>query len=120
MRPSWLNTVEQASLERALGMVNYVFRKKEKTVWIEQDNFVLRKIALGKGAVLTAHNYQRYTSGLFFPKKRKYISSEIEVGMEVSSLSAFQQKWSHSLKPNQWETSHGDAEVIKKFYQNIR
>ena len=120
MRPSWLNTVEQASLGRALGMVNYVFRKKEKAVWIEQDNFVIRKIVLGKGAVLTAQNYQRYSRGLMFPKKRNYKSSEMEVVMEVSSLSAFKQKWSHSLKPNQWETSQGDVEVIKKFYQNIR
>ena len=120
MRPSWLNTVEQVSLGRALGMVNYVFRQKEKSVWIEQDNFVLRKIVLRKGAVLTAQNYQRYTRGLMFPKKRKYKSSEMEVVMEVSSLSAFQQKWRHSLKANQWETSQGDIEMIKKFYQNIR
>ena len=120
IHPSWLDTVKQVRLGRALGMVNYVFKKKEKTVWIEQDNFVLRKIAFGKGVFLTAQNYQRYTGGLMFPKKRKYKSSEIEVVMEVSSLSALKQKWNHSLKPNQWETSHGDAEMIKKFYQNIR
>ena len=120
MRPLWLNTVEQVSLSRALGMVNYVFRKKEKTVWIEQDNFVLRKITLGKGAVLTAQDYQIYTGGLSFPKKRKYINSEIEAVMEVSSVEAVKQKWNHSLKPNQWEASHGDIEAIKQFYQNIR
>ena len=120
MRPAWLETVQQVRLGRALGMVNYVFRKKDKAIWIEQDNFVLRQASLGKSAILTAQNYQIYKRGLSFPKKRKYTDSEIEAVMEVSSLETVQQKWNHSLKPNQWEVSYGDVEMIKKFYQNIR
>ena len=75
---------------------------------------------MGKTAVLTAENYQIYTGGLLFPKKRKYKSPEIEVTMEVSDLTAIKQQWNHSLKPNQWDVSHGDIEMIKQFYQNIR
>ena len=120
MRPSWLNSIEKVSLGRSLGMVNYVFRKKEQALWIEQDNFVIRKISMGKGAVLTAESYQIYTGGLSFPKKRKYISPEIEVSMNIDSVEAIKHKWSHSLKPNQWEISNGDIEMIKTFYQNIR
>lgn len=120
IRPAWLNSVEEVKLGRALGMVNYVFRKKEKAVWIEQDNFVVRKISMGKTAVLTAENYQMYKGGLLFPKKRKYRSHEIEATIEVSSLEVITQQWSHSLKPNQWDISYGDVETIKQFYQNIR
>ena len=29
MRPTWLNSIEEIKLGRALGMVNYVFRKKD-------------------------------------------------------------------------------------------
>ncbi len=120
MRPQWLNTIEKISLGRSLGMVNYVFRKKDQALWIEQDNFVVRKISMGKGALLTAENYQIYAGGLSFPKKRKYISSEIEVSMQISSVEVIKQKWNHSLKLNQWEVSNGDIEMIKEFYQNIR
>lgn len=120
MRPLWTSTVEKVNLGRALGIVNYVFRKKDKALWIEQDNFVIRKIVMGKSAFLTAEDYQIYIGGLSFPKKRKYISPEIEVSMEVSSVETTKQKWNHSLKPNQWEISHGDIEMIKNFYQNIR
>ena len=48
-RPSWLDSVQQVNLGRALGMVNYVFKKKERTLWIEQDNFVIRKMVMEKG-----------------------------------------------------------------------
>ncbi|MDE0151570.1 MAG: hypothetical protein OXK80_03595 [Bdellovibrionales bacterium] len=120
MRPAWLNSIEKVKLGRALGMVNYVFRKKEQAVWIEQDNFVVRKIAMGNTAVLTAENYQIYTGGLLFPKKRTYKSPEIEVTMEVTHLEAIKKQWNHSLKSNKWEVSHGDIEMIKHFYQNIR
>lgn len=120
IRPAWLNSVEEVKLGRALGMVNYVFRKKEKAVWIEQDNFVVRKVSMGKTAVLTAENYKMYKGGLLFPKKRKYRSREIEATIEVSSLEVITQQWSHSLKPNQWDISYGDVETIKQFYQNIR
>ena len=120
IRPSWLNSIEKVSLGRALGMVNYVFRKKEQALWIEQDNFVIRKIVMGKGAVLTADNYQIYTGGLSFPKKRKYTSPEVEVSILLSSIEVIKKKWNHSLTPHQWELSNGDVEMIKKFYQNIR
>ena len=120
MRPLWLDSIQKAKLGRALGMVNYVFRKKEQALWIEQDNFVVRKIAMGKGAVLTAENYQIYPGGLSFPKKRKYSSPEIEVSMQVSSIETAAKRRKPSLTPSQWELSKGDVEMIKKFYQDIR
>ncbi len=120
MRPPWLKLVEKVSLGRALGMVNYVFKKKDQSLWIEQDNFVVRKAVMGKRAVLTAGNYHIYAGGLFFPKKRKYTDPEIEVSIQVSSVEIIKRKWSYSLTPHQWKLSNGDAEMIAQFYQNIR
>lgn len=66
-------------LSRNGGVVTYAYgtpaipEKTDETfpgLWIEQDQFLIRKIRLNSGAELTADKYSSYPSGLNFPKTR--------------------------------------------------
>jgi hypothetical protein len=64
-------------LSRAGGTVNYAFGLPSPTdgnanpgFWIEQDQFLVRKIRLPSQAEVTADNYNQYARGLNYPKTR--------------------------------------------------
>ncbi len=118
---SWLSSVKNIYLERALGVVNYVFnlRKKDLAVWIEQDEFVIRKLKLKKDTWLTAQDYHLYSGRLFFPKKRTFFSPEMKVEMRVTSIRPLssQEKTSRHLKLT---SSLEDSDLVNRFYYQIR
>ena len=118
---SRLSSVESLSLKRTEGVVNYFFDFPQKglSLWVEQDEFVVRKIKFSKISSLRAENYKSYPGGLFFPKKRRFLSSNFSVVLETLNVEILNQKPFSQLKPNQWGKSK-DKDLLKSFYQNVR
>ena len=119
--PSWLSLVKRIHLERALGVVNYVFylNKKNPTLWIEQDEFVIRKVRIQEDSWLTAEDYQLYLGQFLFPHKRTFLAPGIKVEMKVLNIQPVSSKESipkHSkLIPLQ-----EDNEFVNQFYYQVR
>ena len=122
MRPSWLENPPPLSLDRALGVVNYVFSFQDKKLWVEQDEFVVRKIQLQPLFILRANDYQAFPRGLFFPKRREVISPEYKVRLEWTRIEPLKKGWKGKLSANEWESSIPDRDVrlVRKFYQSFR
>ena len=122
MRPNWLENSQPLYLDRALGVVNYVFSFQDKKFWIEQDEFVVRKIQLHPLFILKAYDYQAFPRGLFFPKRREVISPEYKVRLEWTRIEPLKKGWKGKLSAHQWESSIPDRDVrlVRKFYQSFR
>ena len=122
MRPKWLEQTSPLSLDRALGVVNYVFSFKERKLWVEQDEFVVRKIQIQPSFLLRAYDYQVFPRGLFFPKRREVISPEYQVRLEWTQTQPLKKGWKGQLSANKWESSIPDRDVslVRKFYQSFR
>jgi hypothetical protein len=63
---------------RTGGVVNYAFgtptpeddKNGNPGLWIEQDQFVIRKIRLPSQVEMTADNYNQFAKGLYYPRTR--------------------------------------------------
>ncbi len=63
---------------RTGGVVNYAFGTPASAdkeigspgIWIEQDQFVIRKLRLPSGVEMTADNYSQFARGLSYPRTR--------------------------------------------------
>lgn len=63
---------------RTGGVVNYAFgvptpeddKNNNPGLWIEQDQFVVRKIRLPSQVEMTADNYNQFAKGLYYPRTR--------------------------------------------------
>ncbi|UYL10666.1 hypothetical protein B9G69_008770 [Bdellovibrio sp. SKB1291214] len=63
---------------RTGGVVNYAFgqptpeddKNSNPGLWIEQDQFVIRKIRLPSQVEMTADNYNQFAKGLYYPRTR--------------------------------------------------
>lgn len=119
--PYWMRSTKKVKLGRAQGVVNYVFSSKSgnQIFWIEQDEFVIRQIKMDKNSFVFAEQYHNYPRGFLFPKKRKFISPEYEVSIEVVGIELIKKNAVKKLERNHWG-SLDDMEWIKKFYHNIR
>ena len=119
--PSWISSIEDIKLERALGVINYVFHLNDKspTLWIEQDEFVLRKIKLKKNFWLMAEDYQMYPRQLLFPRKRTFLSPKMRVEIKVLGvrLLSSQENIPTRLKSASFQE---DNELVKQFYYQLR
>lgn len=69
--------VDYLRLSRTGGAMNYAFGFPSPVegplnpgIWIEQDQFLIRKIRLPSQAEITADNYNQYARGLNYPKVR--------------------------------------------------
>ena len=117
--PEWMSQVEDIRLERALGVVNYVFDLKKSTLWLEQDEFVLRKLKVDKDSWLTAHSYRLYPGRLFFPRKRIFKSPDLEVEMKVLSIQSMSVNTSKQARLKHIPKEE-DNSLLNKFYYQIR
>ena len=122
MRPSWLEQTSSLYLDRALGVVNYVFSFQDKKLWVEQDEFVVRKIQMNPLFILRAYDYQAFPRGLFFPNRREVISPEYKVRLEYLKIEPLKKGWKGQLSANNWESSIPDRDVrlVRRFYQSFR
>ena len=120
--PTWLDQISALKLGRALGVVNYVFSQGDRILWVEQDEFIPRKIRFSPLIVLDVHDYHSFSRGLWFPKRRVFHSPDYKVNFEYLSIRPLPKKPPWSLKANDWETSipNRDIDLLRKFYQKFR
>ena len=124
--PSWMSSVSVLELGRALGVVNYVFKNKNKTVWVEQDEFVIRQIQITDSEkekfILKAQNYQMFSRGFFFPRIREFISQDYKIRIEVEEVEPLSKGVTKKLIENKWEFSNlnQDMNLVRTFYQKYR
>lgn len=76
----------------ALGVPSSAESAPSPGVWIEQDQFVIRKIRTTSQAEITAENFGNYARGLVFPRKRTIHWDNNQVQIQVVSVSSPSQK----------------------------
>lgn len=120
--PVWLNQAAALDLGRALGVVNYVFSLGGRKLWVEQDEFLSRKVQFSPGKILNLYDYQSFSSGLWLPKRRVFTSSDYKVNFELLYVRPLPKGGLKKLKPNDWETpvSNRDIDLVRRFYQEFR
>lgn len=93
-------------------------------VWIEQDQFVIRKVRTSNTTELTAENFGSYARGLNFPRKKMVRWDSNQVQMHLLSINASPAKFS----PTQLEVSTKmelpdslpEKNLIEEFYKRFR
>lgn len=115
-------------LARSGGVTNYAISNNttDETLpglWIEQDQFVVRKVRLPNLSTVTAGDYLKYTESLMWPKVRTYTWGAYTVKVHTVSVKALGQNKSADLfKTSQLEVplKLSEAEVIREFYKKFR
>lgn len=96
-------------------------------IWIEQDQFVIRKIRLPSGADITAENLTSYPRGLIFPKTRTIRWGPHSVNINVLSINA-KPNVAGQLTPSRLEAAPRNdllkgqpaQSLIEEFYSRFR
>lgn len=121
---------------RTGGTVNYAFgvpTPVEKDVnypglWIEQDQFLIRKLRLPTQVEMSANNYNQFAKGLSFPKSRTIRWGNQTVTIRTLSVSARPATVANLLQPasldkaSNWEglRSLPAKDVVTEFYSRFR
>lgn len=118
-------------LSRSGGAVNYAIgtptAPNETTakpgLWIEQDQFNVRKVRFPSQLTVTADQYQRYDGGLMFPKSRSYTWGSQSAQAQVQDVRAVKPS-NDTFVPSKMNTSMTlkipDQEPIREFYLRYR
>lgn len=118
-------------LSRTGGVVNYAFGAPTPAndstlkpgLWIEQDQFIVRKIRFPSQLTVTADQYQRFDNGFMFPKSRSYTwgsqSAQAQV-LDVRAVKAGAELFSPSKLTTTWTMKIPDQEPIREFYLRYR
>lgn len=66
---------QNTGLSRSQGVINYILSDQKATtpqskIWIEQDQFLIRKVKIPNSYELEFNNYKTFSKGLHFPKER--------------------------------------------------
>ncbi|WP_413585731.1 hypothetical protein [Bdellovibrio sp. HCB274] len=93
---------------RTGGVVNYAFgtptpeddKNNNPGLWIEQDQFVVRKLRLPSQAEMTADNYNQFAKGLYYPRARTIRWGNNTATIRLISASARPATASSQFQPN--------------------
>lgn len=118
-------------LSRTGGAVNYAIGISPSvgagpTLWIEQDNFIVRKFKGPTQSLLRADNYAKFDDGLWYPRTIAYSFGGYNVTANVTSV-----KFLGKLAPtdSRFKTSSltaanalklPDADGLREFYSRFR
>lgn len=121
-------------LSRTGGVINYAFGVPSENIsesttglWIEQDQFIIRKIKTHSGAEITADTYQAYGKAIEFAKDRTFRWDQQSV--QVKTLSIIPKKFSptntlSNLNPDMQNvigiTNTESKKIIEEFYTRFR
>jgi hypothetical protein len=121
-------------LSRVGGVIDYAFgtpsnpnsKEGEPGLWIEQDQFVIRKLKLPSHAEITAEKHSQYSRGLMFPRKRTISWDNSSV--QIQTLTVIRKSRQASLfSPTNLELTKIDAisslpirSTIEDFYKRFR
>ena len=98
-------------------------------LWIEQDQFVVRKVRLPTQALITTEDYTRHPENLWLPRTRNLSWGPNSLQMHVSSVKSFgrQTKAQDQLKVSSLDPKNPgvnvrwpDSEIIREFYLRFR
>ena len=99
-------------------------------LFLEQDQFVLRKLRLSTGAEMTAEHYMQYPRGLQFPKNRtihwtqKLGTQKTEKTVSLQTLhvqAKFEKKPTLNLEPSQGALLDSAMQtLVEEFYSRFR
>lgn len=87
---------EKIRLSRAQGVINYAIGDPTPLsaeaalpgVWIEQDQFVVRKVRFPSGLEMVAKNYTHYGRQLYFPKNRTVKLGDKMIEIHLKGINA--------------------------------
>lgn len=121
---------------RTGGVVTYAFgaptgadqEAGQPGIWIEQDNFVVRKLRLPTQVEMSANEYSQFTKGLFYPRSRTIRWGNNTVTIRLISASARPQTAVGLFQPSSLDSNlKWDGikdlpakDVIKEFYTRFR
>ena len=114
------------ALAYALGTTPTDSAKNPAGLWLEQDQFVIRKIRWADQSEMTVDDFGSYSRGLTFPKTRTFHWETQSVQMRTISVqgkTSYGQAFQVSnLESNHFETLDGqkDKDVLIDFYQRFR
>lgn len=97
-------------------------------LWIEQDQFFVRKLRLPTQVEMSANNYNQFSKGLSFPKARTIRWSNHTVTIRTLSVSARPATVTNLLqpasldRPSNWEGIRAFAakDIVTEFYSRFR
>ncbi len=122
-------------LSRAGGAVSYAYGvpspvegSENPGIWIEQDQFYIRKLRLPNQVEITADNYNSYSRGLSLPKIRTIRWGQNTVTIRLISVSAKPANVSGQLQPNSLDmpikldglNNLPAKDVVTEFYSRFR
>lgn len=117
-------------LARSGGAVNYAFgplasaesSAQSPGLWIEQDQFVLRKIRFNSGAELSAERYSNYSRGLDYPRKRILQWENQTVNIQTLSVTPRSGGGFGGLEPSRMDglENLSAKSMITEFYNRFR
>lgn len=118
-------------LARTNGVISYAFgtpseiNQDNPGFWVEQDQFVLRKIRLPDQTEISADRYSNFARGLSFPRTRTVRWGINQVTIQTLSVTAkTKENWNNfSLKfPQKMDglNNHPSAGIVEDFYKRFR
>lgn len=123
-------------LSRTGGVVNYALgiatpvdqELGSPGIWIEQDQFVVRKLRLPTQVEMIANNYNQFAKGLYYPRSRTIRWGNNTVTIRLISASARPQAAVSLFQPTsldqnlKWEGLEDlpAKEVVTEFYSRFR
>ncbi|MBX7231723.1 MAG: hypothetical protein K1X29_06520 [Bdellovibrionales bacterium] len=125
-------------LSRVLGSISYVIGIPAKDpssgytsgIWIEQDQFVVRKLKLPSQATVTTEDYFRQPEGLWLPKTRSVTWENKSVQIQLNRVQTLGKNnfkngelfktSSLEKKQNTPSPKWSDQDLIREFYNRFR
>jgi hypothetical protein len=120
---------------RTGGSVNYAFGtptpvgqdKGNPGMWIEQDQFVVRKVRLPSQVEMTLDNYNQFAKGLMYPRVRTVRWGNNSVTIRLISVASRPNTAMSAMQPSTLEADRWDAiksvpakDLIEEFYTRFR
>ncbi len=119
---------------RSQGVVTYAFGVPTPTdkeemypgLWVEQDQFLIRKLRLPSQAEVTANDYSSFSKNLSYPKNRMVRWDKHSVEIKLLSASSRPQTSAKQISnldmSTNWESlnNHPAKEMISEFYKRFR
>jgi hypothetical protein len=89
-------------------------------LWIEQDQFVVRKFKGSDQSVVHADDYAKFDEGLYLPRSRTYSFGPHNVQIQVQQVKSLGSKWSAPTTATAEPLKLPEPEGLRDFYQRYR
>lgn len=115
------------SVAWAIGVPPTTSATNPPTLWMEQDEFVIRKVRLANQTQLKADDYGKFEDGLLFPRQRSYAFNKANVDVKTISIKSLgrlkpddSRFKNNSLVPAKDAIKLPEADALKEFYSRFR